>query len=156
MDPLIAKLKELLGDAWKDEWCDELKPVVDEATGSAVSAAVASATDADKAKLLASSKALRESVAKVTGLEEQLGAAGDTDAALEAARKATAEAVDHGKALVYELRSRDINDAARKALAGSKIEERAIPAERMGAAMKLLPLDGVDIDEAGNLAQPVG
>lgn len=150
MDPLIEKLKALLGDAWKDEWRDELKPVVEEVTGSAVSAAVASGVDGEKAKRLKADTALKASAVKVKELEEQLASAGDTDAALVAARSATAEMQTERDTLKGQLRGRDISDAARKALAGSKLEDdAAIPAERLGAALRLLPLDGVDLDEAG-------
>jgi hypothetical protein len=151
VDAVIEKLKGLLGDAWTDELGDELRPVVDEATGSAVSAAVASGIDGEKAKRLKSDTALKASVARVAELEEQLASAGDTDEALEAARKAVAEATARSEAVASQLRGRDIADAARTALAGSKIDERTIPAERMGAAMKMLPLDGVDIDESGDV-----
>lgn len=150
MDELFEKLKALLGDAWKDELRDELKPVVEKVTGSAVSAAVASGVDGEKAKRLKADAALKTSAAKVTELEGQLASAGDTDAALVAARSATAEMQTERDTLKGQLRGRDISDAARKALAGSKLEDdAAIPAERLGAALRLLPLDGVDLDEAG-------
>lgn len=151
MGDLLSEFKSTAGDAWQDGWAEKLKPMVDEAIGSAASAAVAKAVDEEKAKRLQADKARKETAAKVKQLEEQLAGAGDVDAALDAARKATAEAQAERDRLASELRQRKIASAARKALEGHKLEDgSAIPQERLDAARRLMSLDGVDLDEDGN------
>ena len=146
MDKLLEKLKGLAGDAWSDEWSDALKAAGDEA----IKAAVASAVDAEKAKRLASTKEAKEAKQKAAELAKQLGAAGQADEALAAAQKAAAEATARVAQLEAQSRARDIADAARSALSRAELEGGAkIPQERLAAALKLLDLDGVDLDDSG-------
>jgi hypothetical protein len=146
VDPLIEKVKALLGDAWEDGWAEELTDV----GSSAISAAVKSAIDEEKAKRLAAKKQATEATATVAKLKEQLEAAGQTDEALKQALEAAAKAQAETAQLQQSIRARDIADAATKALMGAELEGgRRIPADRLGSALKLLDLSGVDLDEAG-------
>lgn len=148
MDPLIEKVKALLGDAWDDGMAEELTQL----GSSVIASAVNSAVDAEKAKRLKASKSADEHKSKVADLMAQLEAAGQTDEALATALKQAGEAQAEAATLKSTLRARDIADAATTALMASEIEGgRKIPAKRLTAALKLLDLDGVDLDEAGSI-----
>lgn len=146
MDKLIEKLKALVGEAWSDEWADELKA----AGEKAVADAVASAIDSEKAKRLKAKKQASDAETTIADLRSQLESAGQADEALAAALKKAGEAQAEAESLKAAIRRRDIADAARQALSASELSDgHKIPADRLGAALKLLDLDGVDVDESG-------
>jgi hypothetical protein len=145
---LIEKVKSLLGDAWDDGMAEELSQL----GSSAISSAVKSAVDAEKAKRLKASKSADERKAKIEELTAQLEAAGQADEALAAALKKAGESQAEAEKLRSTLRARDIADAATKALMGAELDGgRKIPADRLPSALKLLDLEGVDLDESGSV-----
>ena len=148
MDQLIEKLKALAGDSWKDEWADKLKPAADKAVADAVKSAV----DGEKAKRLAAKKEATEAKSRIAELTTQLEAAGAGEESLAQAMKAAGDAQAEAASLRGAIRTRDIADAATRALTSTELEDGArIPAKRIPAALKLLDLSGVDLDEAGSV-----
>jgi len=146
VDALIEKLKALAGDAWSDGWAEKVKAIADKAVADAVKSAV----DGEKAKRLAAKKEASEAKTRIAELTTQLEAAGAGEESLAEALKAAGEAQAEAAALRGKIRTRDIAEAATRALTATELEGGAkIPAERMGSALKLLDLSGVDLDESG-------
>ncbi len=146
MDKLIEKLKALAGDAWSDDWIPALKKAGEDAAKTAV----ASALDAEKAARLKAQNEAKEAKAEAKKLAIQLKSAGQADEALAAAQKEAAEASALVANLRGQARARDISDAARSAIGKAEVEGGGkIPPDRLSAALKLLDLDGVDLDDSG-------